>query len=245
MLPRHRQPPSPEDLSASNVYVSEINALRQSIRGAKDFRGKVLGPIGHALDTIKDFDCSASEWGPEHLRRFQVVIFEGQTLSTMFLDKFIPKRNDPVMNALENDGFFNSTAMEVIGGNWSSNKLYNNFFLDMMYLLRPPRTPQARPITRNTKPRSAKAKAKDDISSLIHSEATADPTSPLTRVSSGGSMVSAGTSNQSGTVIYYGPRETSTHSLFHNYLKYIATIEYEHQKIGEEPSWLPWSSPPS
>jgi len=168
MLPRHRQQPSPEDLGPSDPYISEINALRQSIRGSKDLGGNVLGPIGHALENIKDFDCPASEWGPEHLKRFQIVILGEQRLNTMFLEKSIPKRDDPVMNALENDGFFNSTAMEVIAGQWSSNKLYNNVFLDMMYLLRPRRTPHARPITRSTKPRSAKEKAKDDISSLIH-----------------------------------------------------------------------------
>lgn len=123
MLPLHRQPPSPEDLGPNNPFVSEIEGLRQSIRGAKDLRGNVLGPISHALETIKGFGCPASEWGAEHLRRLQVLIFGGQRPNTMFLDKFIPKRNDPVMKALENDGFFNSSAEDVIAGKWSSNKL--------------------------------------------------------------------------------------------------------------------------
>src|SRR5438477_10399392 len=93
----NRQPPTADELSDENLYIFRIAEIREAIRGVEDRFYNLQGPIAHACQTIKDFTCSASAWGVEHLGRFQIVILEDQLPQKIYPSNHLPRMNDPAI----------------------------------------------------------------------------------------------------------------------------------------------------
>jgi hypothetical protein len=238
--PKHRLIPA---LSDENKYVADIIEMRRSIQGIDTPEGQQTGPIRHALETIDNFGCSASEWTKDHIIRFQVVCFVEQPASNMYPSQFLPRDNDHVTKALGEEKFFDPTKDDVKIGNWKYDNLNNNFFLDLMKLLISTDSPTiSLSTTRQSKPRESKTSAGQDIQKII---AHPDRHRPITRaiashrLESPDSLFTADTINSTNTLIYCGARETSTRSLFHSLLKSIASLEWDVDS-RQEKMWLPW-----
>jgi hypothetical protein len=235
--PNHRLIPV---LSDENKYVADIIEMRRSIQGIDTPEGLQIGPISHALETIENFGSSASEWTRDHIIRFQVVCLMEQPASKMYPSQFLPGNDDPLMKAFDEEKFFDPTIDAVKVGDWKYDNLNNNFFLDLIQLLIgvDVRTISL-PATRQPKPRESKSSVRQEIQKTI-----ADPENHqhITRATHGwqspDSLFTADTAS-TDTLIYWGPRETSTHSLFHNLLKSIASLEWDVDPLQEK-MWLPW-----
>ena len=237
--PKHRLIPA---LSDDNNYVADIIEMRRSIQDIDTPEGQQIGPIRHALETIKNFGCSASEWTRDHIIRFQAVCFVEQSTNNIYPSQFLPRNDNPVMKALDEEKFFGPTKDAVKMGDWKYDNLHNNFFLDLMQLLNSADGPTSSvPATRQSKPRESKTSARQEIKKIIaHPERHRPITraTALHRSESSDSSFTADTIN-TNTLIYWGSRETSTHSLFHNLLKSIASLEWDVDPLQEK-MWLPW-----
>jgi hypothetical protein len=263
-LPSHRRPYASEVLSSKfNAYAKAIQQMREETKDAKGPLNQPLGPIGHALETIKDFGRSASKWTEEHLTRFQVIVVDSQNATHLYPEEFFPTDNDSTMVMMKKDGFFNSTVKTISQGDWKKEKLYHYVFLSLMMLLRGgDRTPFPRtsPKIRATLPRDATS-ATSDILDMYYQAVEAErciqmyfPASWTIGPGSSSSMshrssmaISRASSqlhresmstNNSRPVVDYGPRETLTHTLFHQFLSYLGTAEQQKGK-SDIPLWIP------
>lgn len=105
-LQSNRQPPTAEEVSEENIYIRRISETREAIRGIEDSSSNLQGPITHACQTIENFACSASEWGVEHLRRFQIVVLENQLSHKIYPINYLPRMNDLAIKKNERGAVF-------------------------------------------------------------------------------------------------------------------------------------------
>ena len=213
--------------------------MREEMREKKNRSGNPLGPISHAINAVKHFNCSGSAWTIDHLTRFQVVTLNEVVTADLFPEEYLPYDSDITMKALKNDGFFSPTAEAIALGEWKREKLFHFVFMTMMLILRGgdrTPTPRSSPKTRIELPRESKMLAKEEIAKL-YSEANNILLPSLARVSSFSSEStqsmyrSSFTSIESATIIDHDPREMLTFSLFYQFL-YIGTIEQQKYPCG-------------
>ena len=228
-IPKHRERPGDEYISQTK-YVDNIVAMRSKLAAG-------VSPLVNALENIRHFDASASEWGEDHLTRFQAIVLEQQLFMNIYPVKHAPMYNDPVLVALRQDAFFDTTQNDVKRGEWKS-KTYHNFFLDLMHLLVRADPPTLSiPPTRTIPERESKTSARAAIERLLAQEDALRPDSPVDGRLSPMSLFSSDTS-ATKSLKFGGSRETSSHSLFHNMLKSIACLEYDHGTQTDK-YWLP------
>jgi hypothetical protein len=180
------------------------------------------GPIDHALNTIRDFDCSASSWTVEHTTRFQAVVLEGQTNERLFPLVYDVSVDDKAFKKMQEDGFFEPTKENIAKGEWDEAKAFNGFFLDLLHLLRSSRTPSPRtsPQIRNVYSRIAKDNAKTSLAQALNSSfSQATPSTD--------SDYNPNLSPMAGSIVNVarGPRKTMSYMLLHNFLRYVAAVE--------------------
>jgi hypothetical protein len=237
--PRHRLPPDADTISGDK-YVFQIQNMHAQIRGKINREtGQQIGPILHAIRNVPGFNSPASEWGEEHIVRFQAIIMEDQRPGRMFPAQYVPKLDDATMTKLRADDFFGPTEQDVRRGFWKSETYYTSFFLDLMHLLIDASPPVLSiPSTRAPPPRETKPAAKIAIKRIIDEDEFRRPESPT--ISGAMSPTSIFSADTAGTksLIYWGPRETSTHSLFRNLLKALACVEFDNSKTKDH-FWLP------
>jgi hypothetical protein len=246
---RHRQYPGINDINLElNVDASEIKTMREETKEEKDEIGNPVGPISDAIKRVKDFDCSASRWNDEHLKRFQVVVLKELDARYLFPEEYIPFDSDSTMKALKNDGFFSPTVKTIVYGEWKQDKLYHFVFLSIMQILRGgdrTPTPYTSPKTRIVLPRDSKLSAIEAMNDMY--TATRNALLPeLSRISSGSTMSTdqgsvyapSSSTHQSKTIIDRGPRETLTFNVVHNFLCYLGTIEQQ-KRQKDKPTWIP------
>jgi len=226
-IPKHRERPGDEYISQTK-YVDNIVAMRSGLAAG----------VSPALKNIRHFDASASEWGEDHLTRFQAIVLEQQLFLNIYPIKHAPMYDDPVLVALRQDAFFDTTANDVKRGEWKTKTYHNNFFIDLMHLLVGADPPTLSiPTTRTAPERESKTSARAAIERLLANEDTLRPDSPVDGRLSPMSLFSSDTA-ATKSLKFWGPRETSSHSLFHNLLKSIACLEYDHGTQGDK-YWLP------
>jgi hypothetical protein len=164
-----------------------------------------------------------------------------QYTSPNFYHKSLPKANDAIIKALDESEFFTLTKDDVRRGLWKSDNLSNNFFLDLAQLIIGATTPTLSiPTTRTVLPQKAKTAARQEIESIIRNPESHRPVTRslvLQRARSPVSMYTTATAETS-SLIYYGPPETTSHSLFHNLLKSLAALEYELDDQNPQ-FWMP------
>lgn len=232
----HRRPPPPDILGPDNFYVGLIQHIRENTREFVGLDGGKHGPISHALQTIRGFACSASGWTEDHLARFQVLVLPGQVAGAMFPREYALSAHDKTLQTIQTEGFFSATKSDIAHGTWPP-KMYSNFFIDLMHLLRGGnRTPTPH---NSPKKREAYIKAaKRDANEAVKAALAASRSWSSSNVGSD-TVFSPGTalSTESSSVVNLGNRETSTYSLMHNFLKYIAIME--HRTWPESPLWCP------
>jgi len=238
--PKHRLPVDP-DLIDGNKYLLKILEKRTKINGSKNADGTPMGPIQYGLKEVDNFACSASEWSEEHLALFHAVVLVEQPTNNIYPAKFLPKANDAVITALDESDFFTPTKDDVRRGLWKSDNFGNNFFLDLAQLIIGAAAPTLSiPTTRTVLPREVKIAARQEIESIIRNPEGHRPVTrslALQQVRSTESMYTTNTARTS-SLIYYEPRETTSHSLFHNLLKSLATLEYEFDDQKSQ-FWMP------
>src|SRR5438552_7655176 len=102
----HRRCPPPWTLD-NDPYVMSIKLMRDEVDATPPRAdGMPYLPIDHALETIPNFDCSASCWTEEHLTRLQVVVLEGQKDQQLFPADWAVRDNDKAVMKMMADGFF-------------------------------------------------------------------------------------------------------------------------------------------
>jgi hypothetical protein len=227
----HRKLPPPDSL-ADNFYVNSIRAMRSEVRRSVRSDGQPYsGPINHALENIREFDCSG--WTREHLIRFQAVVISDQLAHSLFPRQYAVGEVDKAFQKIQADGFFQLSKQDVARGLWDETKGYNNFFLDLLQILPGSQTPTPRtsPKSRNIYLRIAKDNAKASLADALNSVAS-QRTGSGASFSPGSLMIT-----QSNSELDLGPRETTSYSLIHNLLKYIATVEFH--LWPNHPGWVP------
>lgn len=241
-IPLHRRPPPAEVLTDANRYVRAIQEMREATKNAKDFHNNPQGPISHAIENVKEFSVSSSEWNTEHLTRFQIIVLRDQISTYLFPYEYLLKDDDPAMMALATDGFFFPDASAIGNGTWDRSKLHHFFYLTLMLLRRGgDRTPTPRnsPKKRETHPRATKDDAREEILRILETVPEVNIHSPaLSRISSNDSSVSSMSTTHSYQKPVKGPRETLTFMLLHQFLSYIGTIEVNSN--NSHPLWIAW-----
>jgi hypothetical protein len=240
--PIHRRHPL-RGVLQDDAYVESIRQMRDRVDGAIRPDGlSYTGPIDHALDHIRDFECSASSWTQEHIVRFQAVVLETQSNEQLFPIEYAVSVEDKALKKMEEDGFFQPTKEDISKGAWDTTKSFHNFFSDLLHILRGSRTPSPRtsPQRRNVYLRLAKENAKTSLAQVVNS-ACSEST-----ISSGSDYhPAASPMSVSGRAVNLGPRETSSYMLMHNLLKYIAAVELNlwTEYTRWEPQYLPTPFP--
>jgi hypothetical protein len=103
--PEHRRRPQPRSLD-NNPYVLSIRSMRDEVDAAPPRSdGRPYFPIDHALETVPDFECSASSWTREHLIRLQVVVFKDQADELLFPAEWAVRDDDKTIVKMRADGF--------------------------------------------------------------------------------------------------------------------------------------------
>lgn len=243
LIPSHRLP-----LLVSlndNKYIEDIRLMREDTRDSKHpHSGKPLGPIGDALqrDALQStptFAVSASEWTREHLTRFQIVVVQDRPSSDLFPDEYIIKDNDKTMKALKDQKFFAPDVKKIGNGEWDHDSIHHVFFTHLMVLLRggdrTPRPPTSPP-QRVMQSRDAKEQA---IYEIMRVNANNVSSQSLPSRPSGGSNPyrPSMSSIDSHPVVDYGPRETSTFTMMHDFLISLGTAEFKAKK-SKFPPWI-------
>lgn len=217
--------------------------MREQTKHAKDFNNNPQGPISHAIENVKEFSVSASEWGTEHLTRFQIIILRDQVSAYLFPYEYLLEYDDPTMMALATDGFFLPDASAIGNGTWDRSKLHHFFYLTMMLLCRGGNrkpTPRNSLNNREILPRAAKDDAREEILRILDTVPEVNiPHSPTrSRSSSDYSSVSTTSTTHSYGELVKGPRETLTFMLLHQFLSYLGTIEVNSK--NPHPLWIAW-----
>ena len=112
----------------------------------------------------------------------------------------------------------------------------DNFFLDLLPLLRSNKTPHTTPQTRQTHTHSAKDIAKNDIAQATRgADTSASPhlTRFHKRLQFYGNIF-----HPMNSMTHCGPRDTNIHSLLHNFLKYISSVQFDCTDV-DTPIWVP------
>jgi hypothetical protein len=175
------------------------------------------GPIFHALETIPGFSRSPSEWSEDHLCRFQVVINDEQPDEPLFPNEYVVSDNDKTLKAICEDGFFLPTDKDLTARVFSA-RLHSGFFMDLMQLMTEgqdiKKTEISYPVSGSAAASShyraevAVSKAREYPKGLYPATSPAPSTAQLL-----------------------------PHSLIHNCLKYVASME--HLSFPSLPFWCP------
>jgi hypothetical protein len=175
--------------------------------------GRPYLPIDHALETVPNFECSASSWTQEHLIRLQVVVLEGQKDQLLFPAEWAVRDDDKTIVKMMADGFFAPTKDAVSKREWDMTKPFHNFFLQLLQIQQASRTPSPRtsPKTRTMQHRPVKRPS--------WAEAYKNAVFKADR----------------------SPRETSSYLLMHSFLTYIASVES--QVWPDNNQWQPTYCP--
>ena len=147
----------------------------------------------------------------------------------MFPSEYSVSDRDKTYTAIETDEFFTSTKNDVAYGKWATN-MYNDFFIDLMQLCEVVSAHQGRALLRTTeKCRIAKDEPKVTMAEAL---ITASKyflhmllTQSFSQSDDSFSLVSK-MSIESNSVVNLDNWKMSSHSLMHNFLKYIATMEH-------------------
>lgn len=200
----------PVDIETACVH--RIQRMRNEVDIFNKGRENGFGPIFHALEYLTGFSLSLSEWSEHHLCRFQVVI-HGQTHEALFPNEYVVSDNDKTLKAITEDGFFVSAdgdfATPALSG-----KLHSGFFMDLLQL-------------------SAKAEEGRPTSLLMSESNNANiPSTQKQKVA-----ISQALEHVKGLSPATETSQLLSHSLFHNFLKYVASME--HLAYPELPFWCP------
>jgi hypothetical protein len=219
--PEHRRRPQPRSLD-NNPYVLSIRSMRDEVDAAPPRSdGRLYFPIDHALETVPDFECSASSWTREHLIRLQVVVFKDQADELLFPAEWAVRDDDKTIVKMRADGFFAPTKDAVSKREWDTTKPFHNFFLHLLQIQRASRTPSPRssPKVRTIQHRLVKRTSWAEA--FKNAVLIATPASDPDYHQSGLPM------SVSSFKADRGPRETSSYVLMHDFLAYIASVELQ------------------
>jgi hypothetical protein len=195
-----------------SACVQRIQRMRNEVDIFNKCRENSYGPISHALENLPRFSLSPSEWSEDHLCRFQVVINNGQTDEALFPNEYVVSDNDKTLRAITEDGFFVSTEKDLLTPALSG-KLYSGFFMDLLQLSAKGEEGRATslPISESNTASTHQSRQKVAISRALE---YAKSLSPATETS-----------------------QLLSDSLFHNFLKYVASME--HLAYPDLPFWCP------
>lgn len=192
-------------------------------------------PIDHALETIPNFECSASSWTQEHLTRLQVVVLEEQPDQQLFPAEWVVRDDDRAVMKMMADGFFALTKEDVSKSKWDTSKPFHNFFLHLLHIQRASRTPSPR-----TSPKSRTMQHRQ-VKRPPFAEAYKNALLMATPASDTDYQPSASPMSLSSLKVDLGPRETSSYVLMHDFLVYLASVEL--QVWSDYNEWQPTYRP--
>jgi hypothetical protein len=231
----HRRRPPPWALD-NDPYVMSIKTMRDEVDATAPRADDIpYLPIDHALETIPNFECSASNWTQDHLNRLQVVILEGQKDQQLFPADWAVRNDDKAVMKMMTEGFFAPTKVDVSKGKWDMTKSYHNFFLHLLHIQQASRTssPRTSPKLRTTPHHLVRRTS--------WAQAFKNAVLIATPASDADSEPSASPMSVSNLKVDLGPRETSSYLLMHDFLVYLASIEL--QVWSDYPQWQPTYRP--
>jgi hypothetical protein len=201
----HREITS-ELLDPENKYICRIRQLRNVSRAVES------APGNEALNRTSKSSSSTSEWTTDHIYRLQVVVVDQQLDVAMFSKHYTLSDEDKTITAIKEDGFFLPTNKDILAHAWPST-LHNNFFIDLMQLLRYSDTTQmpSNSLQPSGPHEASQSKTHEAISKALQKAKGLRPISYNTG--------------------------SSSCSLMHNFLKYIACME--HIEYPNLPFWCP------
>lgn len=197
----------PVDIESPCVH--RIQRMRNEVDIFNKGRGNSYGPISHALENLTGFSLSPSDWSEHHLCRFQVVI-NRQTDEALFPNEYVVSDNDKTLKAITEDGFFVSTEKHFATPALSG-KLHSGFFMDLLQLSAKGEEGRETSLLSESNTANTQSQQKVSISQALE---YAKSLSPATETS-----------------------QLLSHSLFHNFLKYVASME--HLAYPDLPFWCP------
>jgi hypothetical protein len=216
--PMHRQRP-PQWYLDSDPYAQRIKFMRDEVDAAPPRAdGPPYLPIDHALETIRNFESSASSWTRDHLTRLQVVVLENQRGQQLFPADWVVRDDDKAVMKMLTDGFFAPSKAEVSKGVWDTTKPFNNFFMHLLHIQRASRTPSPRI---SPKPRTARLRhaKRPDWTKGYEDALLSTPASDASYLPSGSPM------SDICSIVDLGTRKTSSYMLMHDFLAYLASVE--------------------
>jgi hypothetical protein len=219
--PEHRRRPRPTELY-EDPYVQLINSMRDEVDATPARAdGRPYDPIGHALETVSEFECSASSWTQEHLIRLQVVVVDSRQNKQLFPAEWEVRDNDKALMTIDADGFFAPTTDDVSKGKWDKKKPFHEFFSHLLQIQRASRTPSRRTSPKFRTMQNRSVKRTTWAQEFKNAVLMATPASDTDYHPSGSPM------DISNFRPNCGPRETSSYVLMHNFLSYLASVESE------------------
>jgi hypothetical protein len=197
-------------LDVNDADVGQIRRMRDEVHAYNKCTESSYGPLSHALKTIPNFSRS---WTAEHPYRFQVVAIDDKSHITMFPAQYVVLEDDKTLNAIREDGLF-LTTNETLADRVLSTKLYSGFFMDLLQLATHGESVEVDatsvPMTESSHS-SPQLRQKETITQAInHAKRLNPPSNPI---------------------------QVLSHSLIHNFLKYVATME--HLAYPDMPFWCP------
>ena len=191
-----------DTLDVENPYVRRIQQMRSEVLAFNEGREPSYGPISHALEILPSFSRSTSDWSTDHLCRFQVVITDEHPDEPMFPAQYMPADEDKTLNAISEDGFFLSPG-EIFPLRSSSTKLHSAFFMDLLQI-----TAEGESMAKN-----------ENSTPILEPNASSSHDEQKTAIAKA-LHYAKGLASHSETVQFLA------HSLIHNFLKYVASIEH-------------------
>jgi hypothetical protein len=123
----HRQHP-PLRVLEDNVFVGHIRQMRDIDGTTRPDGLPYAGSIEHALETIRDFDYSASSWTQEHLARFQAIVLEARQNELLFPIEYAVPLEDKALTKIEVDGFLQANKTRYFQGSMGQYKAISQLF---------------------------------------------------------------------------------------------------------------------
>ena len=204
---------SRDTVDVENACVHRIQRMRNEVDIFNKGQENSHGPISHALENLPGFSRSPSEWSEDHLCRFQVVINDEQPDEALFPNEYVVSDNDKTLKAITEDGFFLPTDKDLAARAFSA-RLHSGFFMDLLQLMA-----------------EGQDIKKPEISYPIsESTATSSQYQPKTAIAKT-LEYAKGLHPAPSTV------QLLSHSLIHNCLKYVASME--HLSFPSLPFWCP------